>query len=170
MEKKELRRKAITAFMICALLLIFIYLISESLSLKSTNVNSSVDEKSGEAINRTKDDGSIKTTGEFLTRYCDGTYYGSIKTIDSDSKVREEKQITLILFNSYGKSYGKYYYTDTASSYEGNFTTKQNNKLYFKIGGKEQEFTASDECDKIIKTEEDIQNNLTIKYKLKKVT
>lgn len=170
MEKKELRRKAITAFVICALVLVFVYLVGESLSLTSTNVNSSVDEKSGETINHIKDDGSVKTTDEFLTKYCDGTYYGSIKTTDSDSKIKDEKKITLILFNSMGRTYGKYYYTNTASSYEGNFTTKQNNKLFLKIDNKTLEFTASDDCDKIIRAEEDVENNLTISYKLKKVS
>jgi hypothetical protein len=169
MEKKELKRKAITTFLICALILLFIYIIGEGLSLKSTNVNSSVDEKEGEAVNPIKDDGSIKTTGEFMTRYCDGTYYGSVKTIDSESRVREEKRITIILFNSIGKSSGKYYYTDTVTSYEGYYYTKQNNKIYFKMANKEQEFTASDECDKMVKTVEDVKNNLTINYKLKRV-
>ncbi|MBQ6539235.1 MAG: hypothetical protein IJL76_03040 [Bacilli bacterium] len=169
MEKKELRRKAVAAFVVCALVLVFVYLVGESLSLTSTNVNSSVDQKSGETINHIKDDGSVKTTDEFITKYCDGTYYGSVKTLDSDSKIKEERKITLILFNAMGRTYGKYYYTNTVSSYEGTFTTKQNNKIYFKIGDKTEEFTASDECDKIIKTEEDVPNNLTINYKLRKV-
>lgn len=169
MEKNELRRKAITTFVICALVLFFVYVIGESLSLTSTNVNSNVNEKDGEAVNPMKNDESIKTTGEFITKYCDGTYYGSRKVLDSDGRVKEEKKLTLILFNSIGKPYGKYYYTDTASSYEGNFTTRQNNKLYIVIANKKQEFTASDECDKIVKTEEDVENNLTINYKLKRV-
>ena len=169
MDKKELKKKSIMVFMICALILIFIYLISEAFSLKSTNVNSSVESKSGESTNQIKDDGSVKTTGEFITKYCNGTYYGSIKTIDSDSKVKDEKKITLILFNSQGNSSGKYYYTNTINTYEGNFTTKQNNKIYFKISNNLEKFTASDECDKIIKTVEDVQNNLTINYKLKRL-
>ncbi len=169
MEKKELRRKAITTFLICALILLFVYLIGESLSLTSTNINSSV-ETEGEVSNPIRDDGSVKTIDEFITRYCDGTYYGSVKTVDSESRVVDEKRLTIILFNSLGKTSGKYYYTDTVSSYEGNYYTKQNNKIYFKMGDKEQDFTASDECDKMIKTVEDVKNNLTINYKLKKVT
>ena len=169
MERNELKRKAIVTFVVCALILIFVYIIGESLSLTSTNVNSGINEKGGEATNPINNDESVKTTGEFITRYCDGTYYGSRKVLDSDGRTKEEKKLTLILFNSIGRSYGKYYYTNTINSYEGNFTTVQNNKIYFVISNKKEEFTASDECDKIIKTEEDVENNLTINYKLKKV-
>ncbi len=170
MNKGELRTKAITTFVVIALIFILVYILMESLTFTSTNVNSDVEEKHGEIDKSDNyDDDSIKTTGLFVVKNCNGTYYGSMKKTNSNNKLVEERKLTLILFNSYGKDSGKSYYTDTISTYDGNFTTSQNNKLFITLNKEKIDFVASDDCDKLVRTEEDVENSLTINYKLKRL-
>ena len=170
MNKGELRTKAIATFVAVAFIFILVYILMESLTFTSTNVNSDVTEKHGEVDKSDdNDDGSIKTDGVFVVKNCNGTYYGSMKKTNSNNKLVEERKITLILFNSYGKDSGKSYYTDTISNYDGNFTTSQNNKLFITLNKEKLEFVASDDCEKLVRTEEDVENSLTINYKLKRL-
>jgi hypothetical protein len=170
MNKGELRTKAIITFIVIALIFILVYILMESLTFTSTNVNSNVVEKHGEETDSNeKDDGSIKTTGVFVRKNCNGTYYGTMKKTNSNNKLVEERKLTLILFNSYGKDSGKSYYTDTIGTYEGNFSTSQNNKLFVTLNKDKLEFVASDDCDKLARKEEDVENNLTINYRLKRL-
>lgn len=170
MNKKELQLKVITIFFVIVILLLFFYLLSENLSMTSTNVYEDPDSKEGvKKPTKSKDDG-VKTSDAFLSTHCNGTYYGTIKTIDGDEKLTEERKATIILFNNRQRTSGKYYFTDTYNSYDGYYYTTQNNKIYMTINGKKEEFVASDECDIIIKKEVNVDKNLTTKYKLNRVS